>query len=49
LRCSEWLAAKPREPDSTKQAQSFLMQKLGIVVALPGIDSATVRKYKAIF
>jgi hypothetical protein len=49
LRCSERLAAKPREPDSTKQAQSVLMQKLGIVVASPGIDSATVRKYKATF
>jgi hypothetical protein len=51
IRCSIRLAAKPREAeaDSTKQAQSVLMQKLGVVVPSPSVDTETVRKFKAIF
>jgi hypothetical protein len=41
IRCSIRLAAKPREADSTKQAQSVLMQKLGVMVPSP--------KFKAVF
>jgi len=46
---SERLAAKPREADSTKQAQCVLMQKLGVVASSPNVDSETVRKYKSTF
>jgi len=46
---SERLAAKPREADSTKQAQCVLMQKLGVVASSPNIDSEMVRKYKSTF
>ena len=43
LRCSDRLAAKPREADSTKQAQFVLMQKLGVVASSPIVDSETAR------
>ena len=49
LRRSECLDAKPREADSTKQAQCVLMQKLGVIASLPNVDSDTVRKYKSTF
>lgn len=40
---------KLREANSTKQAQCLLTQKLGVMVASPGVDSETVQKYKATF
>ena len=49
LRRSECLDAKPREADSTKQAQCVLMQKLRVVASSPNVDSETVRKYKSTF
>ena len=49
LQRSDRIAAKPREADSTKQAQCVLMQKLGMVAPSPNVDSETVRKYKATF
>ena len=49
LRCSDRLAAKPREADSTKQAQFVLMQKLGVVASSPNVNSEMVRKYKPTF
>ncbi|CAD6262766.1 unnamed protein product [Miscanthus lutarioriparius] len=44
LRRSDRIATKPREADSTKQAQCVLMQKLGIVAPSSNVDSETVRK-----
>ncbi|CAD6341147.1 unnamed protein product [Miscanthus lutarioriparius] len=49
LRRCDRIAAKPREADSTKQAQCVLMQKPGMVAPSPNVDSETVRKYKATF
>ena len=46
LQRSDRIAAKPREADSTKQAQCVLMHKLGMVAPSPNVDSKTVRKYK---
>ena len=48
-RRSDRLAVKPREVDSTKQAQCMLMQKLGVVANSPNVDFETVRKYKSTF
>lgn len=49
IRRSLRLAAKPREADSTKQAQSILMKKLGTVVNSPAADSELIRKFRATF
>ena len=49
LRRSDCLAAKPREADSTMQAQCVLMQKLGVVASSPNVDSEMLRKYKSTF
>lgn len=49
LHRSKRLAAKLRDPNSTKQAQCVLMQKLGVVASSPNVGSETVRKYKATF
>lgn len=43
------LAAKHREPDSTKQAQKVLLKKLGGLVLSPVADSEVARKFKATF
>ena len=44
LQRSDRIAAKPREADSTKQAQCVLMQKPGMVAPSSNVDSETVRK-----
>lgn len=49
IRRSLRLAAKPREADSTKQAQSILMKKLGTVVNSPAADSELIRKFRTTF
>lgn len=49
LRRSDRLAAKPRDVDSTRQAQCVLMRKMGVVIASLGVDSEPVRKYKVTF
>ena len=40
---------KPREADSTKQAQCVLMRKLRVVAGSPTVDSEMVRRYKSTF
>ncbi|CAD6337874.1 unnamed protein product [Miscanthus lutarioriparius] len=49
LRRSDRIATKPREADSTKQAQCILMHKLGMVAPSSNVVSETVCKYKATF
>lgn len=48
-RRSERLAMKPRAANATLQAQSVLMQKLGVTVNTNAMDAKALEKYRATF
>jgi hypothetical protein len=49
IRRSSRLAAKPRAANATLQAQSVLMQKLGVAVEAPPADLEAFQTYLATF
>jgi hypothetical protein len=49
IRRSGRLAAKPRAANSTKQAQSVLLKKLGVHVNEDAVDSDIQQKFKEMF